>query len=123
MELGAFSVSLAVKDIQKSKEFYEKLGFNVFGGDITQNWLIMKNGDSVIGLFQGMFESNILTFSPGWDQSAKTKENFVDIRDIQADYLSKGLVLTSRVEENTTGLGSFTLTDPDGNQILFDQYV
>ncbi len=123
MELGAFSVSLAVKDIQKSREFYEKLGFDVFGGDITQNWLIMKNGDSVIGLFQGMFENNILTFNPGWDQNANPKENFMDIREIQADYLSKGLVLTSRVAENTIGPGSFTLTDPDGNQILFDQHV
>jgi catechol 2,3-dioxygenase-like lactoylglutathione lyase family enzyme len=123
MNLGAFSMSLAVKDIQKSRDFYKKLGFEEFGGDINQNWLIMKNGTSVIGLFQGMFDKNILTFNPGWDQDAKPLNGFMDIRKIQERYLNAGIALSSRVEGDNEGPGSFTLTDPDGNDILFDQHL
>lgn len=123
MELGTFSISLAVKDIQVSKNFYEKLGFTTFGGDISQNWLIMQNGNLTIGLFQGMFEKNILTFNPGWDGSANTLDTFTDIRDLQHQLKEQGVELTSEVEENTTGPASFTLVDPDGNPILFDQHV
>jgi catechol 2,3-dioxygenase-like lactoylglutathione lyase family enzyme len=123
MGLGAFSVSLAVKDIHASRDFYQKLGFEPFGGDIEQNWLIMKNGEAIIGLFQGMFESNILTFNPGWDQDAKPVKEFTDIRAIQEELTRKGIALTTRVADDTTGPGSFTLTDPDGNDILFDQFV
>jgi lactoylglutathione lyase len=123
MELGAFSVSLSVKDIQASKPFYEKLGFEVFGGDITQNWLILKNGSTVIGLFQGMFENNILTFNPGWDQIATKIESFTDIRDIQRQLKAKGIKLKAEADENTSGPASFMLADPDGNAILFDQHV
>ncbi len=123
MKLGAFSISLSVKDIVKSRDFYVKLGFQEFGGDINQNWLILKNGASIIGLFQGMFEHNILTFNPGWDQDAKTLAAFDDIREIQDRYLAQGIELSSTVEKNSKGPGSFTLVDPDGNDILFDQHV
>ncbi|MCB9205803.1 MAG: VOC family protein [Ignavibacteriales bacterium] len=123
MELGAFSVSLTVKNIQISKEFYEKLGFKEFGGNINQNWLIMKNGDHVIGLFQGMFEKNILTFNPGWDQNAKVIENFSDIRILQKDFKSKGISLDTEADENSNGPASFIITDPDGNIIMFDQHI
>ena len=123
MKLGTFSISLAVKDIQASKTFYEKLGFTVFGGEITQNWLIMQNGNLTIGLFQGMFEKNILTFNPGWDSSANTLETFTDIRELQHQLKEKGLELSSEADENSTGPASFTLVDPDGNPILFDQHV
>lgn len=123
MKLGAFSVSLSVKDIEASKSFYEKLGFTPFGGDITQNWIMMKNGDHVIGLFQGMFEGNMLTFSPGWDQDTKTLESFTDVREIQRELKSHGLKLESEADETTTGPASFTVRDPDGNTILVDQYV
>lgn len=123
MKLGAFSISLSVKDIVKSRDFYVKLGFQEFGGDISQNWLILKNGASIIGLFQGMFENNILTFNPGWDQEAKTLAAFDDIREIQDSYLAQGLALSSTVENKGSGPGSFTLVDPDGNDILFDQHV
>jgi len=123
MELGAFSVSLSVKDIQASKTFYEHLGFNQFAGDISQNWLIMKNGVCVIGLFQGMFEKNILTFNPGWDANAQTLENFMDIRELQRRFKSKGLALNPETDEEASGPGSFMLSDPDGNPILFDQHV
>lgn len=123
MELGAFSVSLSVKDILKSKEFYEKLGFTIFAGEIEKNYLIMKNGETLIGLFQGMFENNILTFNPGWDQNANTIEAFQDVRKIQATLKSKGLKLDSETEDHTTGPGSITITDPDGNAILIDQHV
>ena len=123
MELGAFSISLAVKDITASKAFYEKLGFKVFGGDISQNWLIMKNGDHVIGLFQGMFEKNILTFNPGWDQDAQKLEPFTDIRDLQRQLKAQGVELVSEVDELTTGPASFMAIDPDGNPILVDQHV
>ncbi|MBE7433931.1 MAG: VOC family protein [Anaerolineales bacterium] len=123
MELGTFSVSLSVKNIKASKDFYEKLGFEPFGGDISQNWLIMKNGDCVIGLFQGMFEGNILTFNPGWDGNAQNLSSFTDIRELQRKLKAQGVALTSEADESTTGPASFTLVDPDGNAILVDQHV
>lgn len=122
MELGAFSVSLAVKDIQVSKEFYEKLGFEFFGGDISQNWVILKNGDTVIGLFQGMFDKNMLTFNPGWDGNAQEVDKFVDVREIQRQLKEKGVEFTNEADESTTGPASFIIADPDGNPILFDQH-
>jgi catechol-2,3-dioxygenase len=123
MKLGAFSVSLSVKDLTVSKEFYEKLGFTQFGGDLKMNYLIMKNGNSLIGLFQGMFDNNILTFNPGWDENAKTLESFDDIREIQTELKSNDVVLESEADEKSSGPGSIMLTDPDGNQILIDQHV
>jgi len=123
MNLGAFSISLAVKDIQASKAFYEKLGFTVFHGDIAQNWLIMKNGDTVIGLFQGMFEKNILTFNPGWDSNAKKLDTFTDVRDLQRQLKAQGVELVSEADEHTSGPASFMAIDPDGNPILVDQHV
>jgi predicted enzyme related to lactoylglutathione lyase len=123
MNLGAFSVSLAVKDIEASKVFYEKLGFAVFHGEITQNWLIMKNGNHVIGLFQGMFEKNILTFNPGWDSNAQRLDSFTDVRELQRQIKARGVQLVSEADENTTGPASFVAVDPDGNPILFDQHV
>jgi len=123
MNLGSFSVSLAVKDIKASKAFYEKLGFKEFHGDISQNWLILKNGDHVIGLFQGMFDRNALTFNPGWDQNAQTLDTFTDIRELQKKLKDQGLELASEVDENTTGPASLMLLDPDGNPILIDQHV
>lgn len=122
MTIGAFSISLAVKDIQVSQAFYEKLGFEQFGGDPTQNWVIMKNGDAIIGLFQGMFAENILTFNPGWDSAAQEVNPFKDVRELQKDWQGKGVALTNTVDETTTGPGYITLTDPDGNQILVDQH-
>jgi catechol 2,3-dioxygenase-like lactoylglutathione lyase family enzyme len=122
MQLGAFSVSLAVKDIQASKDFYEKLGFAPAGGDIEQNWLIMRNGDHVIGLFQGMFDSNILTFNPGWDQQCNETESFTDVRDIQASLKAAGVALDSEADAESEGPASFMLSDPDGNTILIDQH-
>jgi lactoylglutathione lyase len=122
MELGAFSVSLAVKDILKSKEFYEKLGFKPFGGDISQNWLILKNGDHTIGLFQGMFEKNILTFNPGWDQNAQELAVFSDVREIQKVLREQGLEFLEEANETSTGPASILLQDPDGNPILIDQH-
>jgi catechol 2,3-dioxygenase-like lactoylglutathione lyase family enzyme len=123
MKLGAFSVSLSVKDINASKEFYENLGFTVFAGDIAQNYLIMKNGNSLIGLFQGMFENNILTFNPGWDESANKMEAFDDVREIQRQLKGKGIKLDSEADEATAGPASFIVTDPDGNTIYIDQHV
>ena len=123
MELGAFSVSLAVKDIEDSKKFYEKLGFTPFGGEITENWLIMKNGDTVIGLFQGMFDENILTFNPGWNSDATEVPTFTDIREIQRQLKTQGVSLESEIDAGETGPASFTVEDPDGNSILFDQHV
>ena len=123
MELGAFSVSLAVKDIQASKSFYEKLGFTVFGGDAAQNWLILKNGDHVVGLFQGMFEKNILTFNPGWNQDARKLDTFTDVRELQRHLKAQGVALMAEADEKTTGPASLMLTDPDGNTILIDQHV
>jgi catechol 2,3-dioxygenase-like lactoylglutathione lyase family enzyme len=123
MDLGAFSVSLAVKDIEASKLFYEKLGFKVFGGDQSQNWLIMKNGDHVIGLFQGMFEKNILTFNPGWDNEAQKLAEFTDVRELQRQLKGRGVALISEADEDSTGPASFMMVDPDGNTILVDQHV
>ena len=122
MKLGAFSVSLAVKDIHKSKEFYEKLGFTVFGGEIEANWLIMKNGDHLVGLFQGMFEENILTFNPGWDQDANPLESFTDVREIQKQLKDQGISFEYEADEDTTGPASFIIKDPDGNPIMVDQH-
>ncbi len=123
MELGAFSVSLAVKDLSASRAFYEKLGFEQAGGDPEQNWLILRNGEHVIGLFQGMFEQNILTFNPGWDQRSNALESFTDIRDMQKSLKSKGIAFQSEADESGTGPGSFVIADPDGNTILVDQHV
>ncbi|RDY70614.1 VOC family protein [Halobacillus trueperi] len=122
MELGAFSVSLTVKDINKSKAFYEKLGFQSFGGDSSQNWLIMKNGSCVIGLFQGMFEKNILTFNPGWNQQAENIDSFTDVRELQNQLKQKGIEILSEADETSEGPESFTIEDPDGNPILIDQH-
>lgn len=122
MNLGAFSISLSVKDIHVSKAFYENLGFSVFGGNLNQNWLIMKNGDAIIGLFQGMFENNILTFNPGWDQSAQNLNEFDDVREIQKHLKERGISLQSEADETTSGPASLTLIDPDGNHILVDQH-
>ena len=122
MELGSFSISLAVKDLTASKTFYEKLGFKVIGGDAQQNWLILKNCDHVIGLFQGMFENNLLTFNPGWDQNGNELESFTDVRDIQRDLNSNGVTPDTQVDESTSGPASIIITDPDGNQILIDQH-
>lgn len=123
MQLGAFSVSLAVKDIKVSKEFYEKLGFEKFGGDMDQNWLIMKNGGHIIGLFQGMFEKNILTFNPGWNQDAEKLDSFSDVRELQKALKEKGIEFDTEADESTEGPGSFIIADPDGNPILVDQHV
>lgn len=123
MELGNFSISLAVKDIKVSKAFYEKLGFTVFMGEITQNWLIMKNGDHVIGLFQGMIEKNSLTFNPGWDSNARQLDTFTDVRELQRRLKAKGVEFQSEADESTTGPAYFILVDPDGNPILVDQHV
>jgi len=123
MNLGAFSISLSVKDIAKSRDFYKKLGFEEFGGEIENNWLIMKNGDHIIGLFQGMFEKNILTFNPGWDQDANKLGGFTDVRELQRKLKEKGLELVSEADEDSSGPASFSLVDPDGNPILFDQHV
>jgi lactoylglutathione lyase len=122
MELGVFSVSLAVKDLQASKAFYEKLGFAVFAGN-GQNWQILKNGTTVIGLFQGMFEKNILTFNPGWDSNAQLVEGFTDVRELQRQLKAQGVTLMTEADETTTGPASFVVVDPDGNPILVDQHV
>ncbi|WP_452599060.1 VOC family protein [Pontimicrobium sp. MEBiC01747] len=123
MKLGAFSVSLSVKDIHASKTFYETLGFTVFAGDIEKNYLIMKNESSLIGLFQGMFENNILTFNPGWDANAKNLEQFDDIRTIQQHLKDNNITLETEADKNTSGPASFVVLDPDGNAILIDQHV
>ena len=123
MELGAFSISLAVKDLEASRKFYEKFGFTVFGGDPSQNWLILKNGNHAIGLFHGMFEKNILTFNPGWDSNAQKLSTFTDIRDLQRKLKAQGVMLMSEADDNTTGPGSFVALDPDGNPIIVDQHV
>jgi catechol 2,3-dioxygenase-like lactoylglutathione lyase family enzyme len=122
MKLGAFSLSLSVKDLQASRQFYENLGFSVFAGSPEKRYLIMKNGNALIGLFQGMFEGNLLTFNPGWDESARNLEAFDDIRDIQRELKSKGVTLMTEADEATTGPASCMLTDPDGNIILVDQH-
>ena len=123
MELGAFSVSLAVKDLEASRSFYEKFGFEVVGGDASQNWQILRNGDHTIGLFQGMFEENILTFNPGWDKNAQPLDSFTDVRELQRQLKAKGVVLHTEADESGTGPASFVALDPDGNPILVDQHV
>jgi len=123
MKLGNFSVSLTVKDIAASRAFYEKLGFRAMGGDQAQNWLILQNETATIGLFQGMFEKNMLTFNPGWDRSAKTLSDYDDVRDIQRELKSRGLALVTAADESTTGPASLMVLDPDGNPILIDQHA
>lgn len=122
MKLGAFSISLDVKDIQKSKEFYERLGFSKLGGDVNQKWLILKNETSIIGLFEGMFDKNIITFNPGWDENAKNVDPFDDVSTIQANLKSSGIKLTAEADVSGSGPAHITLTDPDGNSILIDQH-
>lgn len=122
MGIGAFSLSLTVKDIHASKQFYEKLGFSTFGGDIDQNWLIMKNEDCIIGLFQGMFEKNMLTFNPGWNSDAEEVNPFKDVRELQKELREKGITFVSEANPDIKGPGSFIIEDPDGNPILVDQH-
>jgi len=124
MELGAFSISLNVNDLEKSKDFYEKLGFSVFGGDLEQNYLIMKNENTIIGLFHGMFDNNVLTFNPGWDVNAKALDDFEDIRIIQKSLKDNGIKIeTEEIDENSNGPASLLIIDPDGNPILIDQHL
>ena len=123
MELGTFSISLAVKNLDASRTFYEKFGFEVVGGDPSQNWLILRNAGHTIGLFQGMFENNILTFNPGWDAEAQPLDSFTDVRELQRQLKAKGVLLVSEADEETTGPASFVAVDPDGNTILVDQHV
>ena len=123
MQLGTFSISLAVKDLEASRSFYEKLGFKIFAGDASQNWLILKNGEHAIGLFQGMFEKNILTFNPGWDSNAQRLAPFTDVRKLQRELKAQGVQMQQEADESTTGRASFVVVDPDGNPILVDQHV
>ena len=123
MQLGVFSISLAVKDLEASRSFYEKFGYKTFAGDAAHNYLILKNGDQLIGLFQGMFEKNMLTFNPGWDSDAQKLGAFTDIRELQRQLKSQGIEFQSEADENTTGPASFVAIDPDGNPILVDQHV
>ena len=123
MDLGAFSISLAVEDLEASRTFYEKFGFEVVGGDASQNWQILRNGDHTIGLFQGMFERNILTFNPGWDRKGETLDTFTDVRVLQGRLKAKGVQLVNEADENGTGPASFVALDPDGNPVLVDQHV
>ena len=122
MKLGVFSISLAVKDIETSRVFYEAFGFKVFGGNAAQNWLILKNDEHIIGLFQGMFEKNMLTFNPGWDSDAKNLDTFTDVRDLQRQLKAQGVALMTEADEATTGPASFIAIDPDGNPVLVDQH-
>lgn len=122
MQLGAFSISLTVEDINASREFYEKLGFEQFGGDVSQNWLIMKSGDAIVGLFQGLFQRNMLTFNPGWDNDAKEVDPFTDVRELQRRLKEAGITIATEADEQSGGPGSFMVVDPDGNPILFDQH-
>jgi catechol 2,3-dioxygenase-like lactoylglutathione lyase family enzyme len=123
MQLGAFSISLAVKDLEASRAFYQEFGFEVFAGDAAQKWLILKNGDHVIGIFQGMFDKNMLTFNPGWNQNAAEIADFTDIRDLQRRLKAQGVQFASEADETTTGPASFIAIDPDGNPLLVDQHV
>ena len=123
MDLGAFSVSLSVKDLAASQAFYEKLGFSVLGGDPDQGWLILKNGSTVVGLFQGMFEKTTLTFNPGWDQNAHALADFTDVRDLQKQLRAAGVTFVTEADETTSGPASFMILDPDGNPVLVDQHV
>lgn len=122
MDLGAFSISLTVQDIDASRRFYEALGFEELGGDVSEGWLILRNGEHVLGLFHGMFERNILTFNPGWNQAAEPVEEFTDIRDLQRSLKAAGLVFEQEADEDSTGPASFVLLDPDGNPVLVDQH-
>jgi catechol 2,3-dioxygenase-like lactoylglutathione lyase family enzyme len=123
MELGNFSISLAVKDIRASKAFYEKFDFKVVGGKLEQNWLVLQNGNAKIGLFQGMFDKNIMTFNPGWTQEKETLPDFQDVRELQRSLKARGITLQTEADEKTSGPAHFTVTDPDGNTLLFDQHV
>jgi len=123
MQLGAFSISLAVRDLEASRSFYAKFGFTPFGGDASQGWLILKNGDTVIRLFQDMFEGNILTFNPGWNQQAEPLESFTDVRELQRQLKAQGIALVQEADESTTGPASLIAVDPDGNTIYIDQHV
>lgn len=123
MQLGAFSISLAVKDLEASRQFYEKLGFTYFGGDAAENWLILKNGDHVIGLFQGMFDRNMLTFNPGWDQNARALDTWTDVRELQRQLKMQGVQMQTEADESTIGPAYFVIVDPDGNPILVDQHI
>lgn len=123
MKLGAFSISLSVKDLNASKEFYEKLGFSVFAGDFSKNYLIMKNGNALVGLFYGMFQNNILTFNPGWDENAQQMEQYDDVRSIQKHLKANGVSVMNEADENSSGPASFVIQDPDGNMILIDQHI
>lgn len=123
MDLGAFSISLSVKDLETSRVFYERFGFEVVGGVAEQSWLILRNGDHTIGLFQGMFEKNTITFNPGWDCNAAALDSFTDVRELQKQVKAQGVELASEADENTTGPASFMVVDPDGNPILIDQHV
>jgi catechol 2,3-dioxygenase-like lactoylglutathione lyase family enzyme len=122
MDLGVFSISLTVKDVEASRAFYEKLGFKTFGGNADQGWLILKNGTTIVGIFQGMFEKNMLTFNPGWDTDAKEVASFTDVRELQRRLKAQGVTLMSEADETTTGPASFVVVDPDGNPILVDQH-
>jgi catechol 2,3-dioxygenase-like lactoylglutathione lyase family enzyme len=122
MQLGAFSISLAVRDLAASQAFYEKFGFTVLGGDAAQNWLILKNGEAVIGLFQGMFERNMLTFNPGWDSSAQNLDEFIDVRELQRRLREQGVQFLAEADETSTGPAHFMVSDPDGNPVLVDQH-
>ena len=123
MELGAFSVSLSVSNIEESKVFYQKIGFEVVGGDQSKNWLILKNGENSIGLFHGMFEGNIMTFNPGWDKNCKTLESFTDVRELLKEFETQGVIIMQKSITNESGPSSFSMIDPDGNSILIDQHV
>jgi catechol 2,3-dioxygenase-like lactoylglutathione lyase family enzyme len=123
MKLGNFSISLAVKDINKSRAFYEKLGFEVIGGQVEQNWLILQNETTTVGLFQGMFEENLMTFNPGWDHKQQTPEDFLDVREIQKQLEKSGVAIKTKADPDSTGPASLVIADPDGNTILFDQHV
>jgi catechol 2,3-dioxygenase-like lactoylglutathione lyase family enzyme len=123
MNLGIFSISLVVKDIAASRAFYEKFGFKVFGGEQSQNWLIMKNGETLVGLFQGMIEKNTLTFNPGWDSNANLVEGYTDVRELQRQLKAQGVALSVEADETTRGPGYFIAIDPDGNPILVDQHI
>ena len=123
MELGAFSISLSVKNLEVSRDFYEKIGFKIFGGELDHGYLIMKNGDAVIGLFQGMFDRNILTFNPGWDQDCRTRNDFADVREIYENFKAQDIPTEQESMDDKQGPGSFVIIDPDGNPILIDQHV
>jgi len=123
MDLGNFCISLTVKDLEASKVFYEKFGFKAVAGDAAQNWLVLKNGTTKIGIFQGMFDRNLLTFNPGWDDNAQTKAAFTDVRDLQRQLKTLGIQFQQQADEGTTGPASFIVVDPDGNPILVDQHV